>query len=304
MWVLSDSATGYVYKFKIYTGKEDDISHGLAYSVVTGLMSELKRKGYHLYMDNYYTSPKLVKDLFEDGIYSSGTVRSNRKHFPPELKPKKGQSMVRGDMEVLYHDYITAVHWMDKRDVLMLSTIYQDETVNVDRRSGHSMLSVSCPKIVQDYNAHMGGVDVADQHMMYYSCGRKIMKYWRRITWRLLDQVVLNSHILYNNIQQSKCKSSVSQKEFRIMLSYALAAPLQYQLQSVGRPPKDRSLNRLKGKHFPSKKHPRKRCIVCSKKRTPEGKYKDTKTNSYCDKCNVYVCTGQCFRCYHTMLKY
>ena len=71
----------------------------------------------------------------------------------------------------------------------MLSTIYQYETVNVDRRSGHSMVAVSCPRIVQDYNAHMGGVDAADQHMVYYTCGRKSMKYWRRITWRLLDQV-------------------------------------------------------------------------------------------------------------------
>ena len=61
------------------------------------------------------------------------------------------------------------------------------------------------------------------------------MKYWRRITWRLLDKIVLNSHILYNQIQQKKCKPSVSQKEFRIMLAYALAAPLQYERQSIGR---------------------------------------------------------------------
>ena len=38
----------------IYTGKDDDISHGLAYSVVTELMSDLKNKGHFLYMDNYY----------------------------------------------------------------------------------------------------------------------------------------------------------------------------------------------------------------------------------------------------------
>ncbi len=82
----------------------------------------------------------------------------------------------------------------------MLSAIFQDETTMVDRRSGHSVLSVTCPKIVQDYNAFMGGADAADQPMMYYSCGRRGMKYWRRITWRLLDQVVLNSHVLYNLI--------------------------------------------------------------------------------------------------------
>ncbi len=86
-------------------------------------------------------------------------------------------------MKVLYHDSITAVRWFDKRVVTMLSAIFQDETTMVDRQSGHSVLSVTCPKIVQDYNAFMGGVDAADLHMMYNSCGSKGMKDWRRITW-------------------------------------------------------------------------------------------------------------------------
>ena len=57
-------------------------------------------------------------------------------------------------MEVLYHDCIIAVHWYDKRDIFMLSTIYQDLKVQVDRHFGHSILSVSCPIIVKDYDTH------------------------------------------------------------------------------------------------------------------------------------------------------
>ncbi len=185
----------------------------------------------------------------------------------------------------------------------MLSTIFQDETTIVDRRSGHSVLSVTSPKIVQDYNAIMGGVDAADQHMMYYSCGRRGMKYWRRITWRLLDQVVLNSHVLYNLIQTQRCKTRISQKEYRITLCYALSAPMHLMVRGPGRSPRVR-LDRLKGKHFATNKQPRKRCMVCSKKKTPACKVKDTKTSSYCSKCDVYLCKGQCFKRFHTLVKY
>ncbi len=59
-------------------------------------------------MESYYTS-QLVKDLFEDGIHSSRTVRNNLKHFPSELRRKNGQNMVRENMEVLNDDHITAV---------------------------------------------------------------------------------------------------------------------------------------------------------------------------------------------------
>lgn len=137
-------------------------------------------------MDNFYSSTQLFCDLLNDGTYCSGTVRSNLKNFPAELKREKGDKSSRGDIKALFCELITTVHWFDRKDVLMLSTIFPDETVHVDHRSGHIVLSVPCPKIVQDYNAYMGGVDAADEHMMYYSCGRRGMKYWRRITWRIL----------------------------------------------------------------------------------------------------------------------
>ena len=60
-WVLADAA-GYVWDWKLYTGKEDDslTSLGLAHWVVLDLLDDdrLKNKGYHVYMDNFYTSPR------------------------------------------------------------------------------------------------------------------------------------------------------------------------------------------------------------------------------------------------------
>ncbi len=40
--------------------------------------------------------------------------------------------------------------------------MYQDETVSVDRCSGHLVILNILSQAVQDYNAHMGGVDDTD----------------------------------------------------------------------------------------------------------------------------------------------
>ena len=95
-------------------------------------------------------------------------------HYP-DLKPGNETKLKRGESNILYHGSATAVRWFDKRDVLMLSTIFKNEENPIDCVSRHSVLSVLCPMIAQDYNTFMGGVAVVDQHMVhvYYSCGRK-----------------------------------------------------------------------------------------------------------------------------------
>ena len=58
-WALADAHTGYIYKIKCYTGRQanaDKIGKfGLGYDVVCDLTSGMDNKGYHLYIDNYYT---------------------------------------------------------------------------------------------------------------------------------------------------------------------------------------------------------------------------------------------------------
>lgn len=82
VWVLAEAKTGYIYNFEVYTGKHEVPENGLAYGVVFRLMNDLLESGRVLYVDNFYTSPHLFEDLYERGIFASGTVRTNRKNFP------------------------------------------------------------------------------------------------------------------------------------------------------------------------------------------------------------------------------
>ena len=53
------------------------------------------------------------------------------------------------------------------------------------------------PKVVDDYNRSMNGVDKADQYTVYYSFIRKSRKWWRKLFFWLFEVTIVNSYILY-----------------------------------------------------------------------------------------------------------
>ena len=88
-----DASNGYVSAFQVYTGKSGDTTeHGLGGRVVKDLTVDLKDTHRHVYFNNYFSSVDLLLDLFRNGLYGCGTLRTNRKGFPPQLKTaaKKG----------------------------------------------------------------------------------------------------------------------------------------------------------------------------------------------------------------------
>ena len=86
VWVLGDSTNGYFSRFDVYTGRQENREVGLGEHVVKKLTDNIKHKNHHVYVDNFFTSAKLLKDLERDGIYGCGTARKNRRGFPPSLK--------------------------------------------------------------------------------------------------------------------------------------------------------------------------------------------------------------------------
>lgn len=304
VWVCAEANTGYVYRFEIYTGKSELSPNGLAYDVVMRLLEGLLDSGRTLYCDNFYTGPILFADLYTCATYATGTCRSNRKEFPSEVvheNLQKGGSIFR------YHGPLTACKWVDKRDVYVLSTLMRSETEQVERRGGNGEKeTVTKPTIVTDYNRHMGGVDLADQCMVYYAVGRKSMKWYKRIFWRLIEQTIVNAYILFKQIRGINPKQ-YPQKLFRMDLAHALTTAAIRNRIGQGRPSLAVNFVRLQGKHFGRIHEDRRgRCVVCAYKR--KGPYskkrKDKKTKNYCSKCSVFLCHGTCFQRFHTLFKY
>jgi len=57
--------------------------------------------------------------------------------------------------------------------------------------------TIQIPKIINDYSNFMGGVDVVDQHLVYYAIGHRGVKWWRRIFYRLLEMAIVNAYTVY-----------------------------------------------------------------------------------------------------------
>ena len=104
-WALADSNLGYIWNWKLYCGKEDEQGREpLGERVAVGLLTVLENKGYHVYFDNFYTSPALCNRLLTLGFGSCGTVRLDRRGIPVTFKqatPGKGDIVTYRDGHVL-----------------------------------------------------------------------------------------------------------------------------------------------------------------------------------------------------------
>ena len=178
VWVLAEAKTGYVLGFQIYTGAslttEEYASKGVSYRVVMDLMEPYQGKGHKLFMDNFYTSPILVYDLHKKGTFSTGTMCTNHKHFPIELKvDKKANKNILeiGNFRLATFEELTLVLWHDCHDVYVLSSMHSRsvETILKRPKGSKEKVPTPCPSSVCDYNQFMDGIDLADQHLSYYS---------------------------------------------------------------------------------------------------------------------------------------
>ena len=161
--------------------------------------------------------------------------------------------------------------------------------------------AIPCPVAIIDYNNYMGGVDLIDQHLSYYSLTtRRTFKWWKKIFWRFVDISIVNSWIIFR--QNFPDTSIKSHREFRIKLAEELVQPL---LDLRANPVNLVGEKRLVEKHFAYKSPKRGRCSVCSHKIVASTKKrKDTKTQNFCKKCGVFLCVGTCFEAYHTHTTY
>ncbi|XP_033730162.1 piggyBac transposable element-derived protein 4-like isoform X1 [Pecten maximus] len=180
LWILADTQTGYTYNFYVYLGKKRseiiDKGKGLAYNVVFKLISPLLNQGYHLFVDNFYTSLNLIKDLLAKSTYLIGAVHKNSTAMPLCFKTSVDQwekATSRGDFRWHRQDGYVTVQWKDCRTVTIVSPIHKGSDVTscvrtVKHRTGFKKTNVSQPVVVNSYNQGMLGVDKSNQYVTQF----------------------------------------------------------------------------------------------------------------------------------------
>ena len=302
VWVRADPSNGYVNEFDIYTGKssQEPAEGSLGERVVKKLRQRLYGKNHHVYMDNYFSSPKLFADLLHNGVYCCGTVRLNRKDMPPAIQRKQ---LVRkqGDFAIFQKGALTATAWKNKKQVNFLATNCDPtevDTVQRRQKDGSSVDTV-CPVVCKQYSAHMFGVDRADQMRMQYSTCRKAVKWWKYIFWFLFDVCVCNAFVCMRESPNHKLTTRMgklkprTQTDFRMKLSEQMIGSFRGRRKRKSLPTPD-----LAGfAHWPVKVSKRGRC-----KRCYDQKHRHEVTMK-CEQCQIYRCIdNDCFKKHHTEL--
>lgn len=303
LWVLADSNSGYTVQFSVYTGKRETPSvNGLAFDVVTSLCEMYFDQGYTLFMDNFYTSTSLFLHLLERKTLACGTTRKDRRTFPAELKDSTWEKKAkRGDVRWLRHQGVLYLQWKDRRAVHMMSTAHTANShVTATRKlkvAGQwKKVPIRKPRLVEEYNAGMLGVDRSDQLIASYNVLMKCVRWWKTLFFHCIDIAVVNSFILFEahrrehpEIPELHRAPRYDQLAFRMELVKQL---LGIEATGFGSAPPPRE-----SAHKPKVMETRRNCKLCYASRKVEHK-----TSVFCETCGVYLCfiaTRDCFGEWH-----
>lgn len=307
LFVLADVRNGYTVDFSIYTGKSDVSSqHGLAYDVVMSLMKpEYLGSGFHIYMDSFYSSPKLFRALHEKTFAACGAYKRDCKDFPQTGENALTKKSERGSIRWIRDGPIVYVKWMDKKEVSVCSTIHpahSGKTVQrrVKQQDGSwAKVSVPCPTPVREYNEHMGGTDLSDQFIQYYSAQHKTMRWYRCLFYHFVDVATTNSYVIHKELCMAWQTKPLSRRAFmEALIAELCGKPLQ---KASPRGPKGHlpvAIADIRAAG-PSRKATlgRRSCVYC----LSQGKRKVTPWK--CRECDVCLCLQldrNCFEVWHS----
>ncbi|XP_045467968.1 piggyBac transposable element-derived protein 4-like [Harmonia axyridis] len=316
---------GYTYDLRIYAGK--NISTGVTaqngkghtYNICMDLLKDLKHEGRILYIDNFYTSVQLCRDLLQSHTYVCGTLRSNRKGNPKTVCTKK---LKRGEVYGQQNqDGIRVLKWVDKRPVLMISSVPAHAACLVPtgrkNRNGDDIVK---PHAIIAYNKAKKGVDVSDQMSSYYTCLRKSLKWYKKVIFEImLGTCIVNAWVLHNNYNKGGKKMDMLR--FRENVIHGLLnqgdATTSADIQGGGDGPMNENLEHSRkrkrsksqhkiGKYEGSARKNRRRCSACYKRiqqemGSKEARVKAKKVLTYCVDCDEKPTL--CISCFNELHK-
>ena len=165
------------------------------------LMQKYLQKGFHLFIDNYYTSVSLATYLLQNGTYIIRTIRDTRKHFPVELKT---MTLKKGETAFYQHNGLVAIKYRAMKDrttgktkvVYVLSTAHATAIGHTNKRVKDGNVNQK-PTCINVYNHSMGGVDMMDQQLEDIDVLRMSYKWYKKLFLGFVMQCALSAQKLY-----------------------------------------------------------------------------------------------------------
>ncbi|XP_014614648.1 PREDICTED: piggyBac transposable element-derived protein 4-like [Polistes canadensis] len=264
---VCDSQSRYIHNFNIYIGKDKTATGSAGRNVVFNLLkeSQLLHKGYCLFIDNWYSSPKLFRELYKMKTNVCGTVRINRKEMPRELK---SHVLQQGEATIFTTKEMVAIKWKDKKDVVMLTTMHDLSFVEAGKQNRYTGQKTLNPTAVVDYNQYMGGVDVGDQMLSKFHTVRRCKKAYKKMFFYFIDMMLLNTYVIFKNQKKDRA--------FHVFKQLLAEEIIDKYLPNINvdKASVNDSFTRFTGRHFPVRipaipakgNKTSKRCVLCLSK--------------------------------------
>jgi hypothetical protein len=296
--------------------------------MVRTLALSLPRRYLTIYLDNYFTSVPLFSELRACNFGAVGTTRSHAE-FPRgmvALKDRFGKKLEWNTLIAAVVQDVLCLAWQDNSIVLALSNVHtvdkaEDFTEKARKRPAKTSTNgrivrkvfgdehtkeLLIPRFIDDYNQHMGGVDLANQFREAYETHKPTFRNWWPLFYWLIDVACINAYRLY---QLSASGRLLTHLQFRIqlyckLLGYSERAKLESLRVGLGG-------KRVFNPDFPHIHYWEKRskgtCAWCSYQlrcqkalgRAVEGRAK--RVTFGCIFCKVPLCQeGQCWTRWHS----
>ena len=283
--LLSESLTGYTSKVLLDPGKKKDylLCNNIEYKnerilksekiIFELLDSKYHNKGYHLYIDSWYSSISCIEKLQKYGFCVTGMISDNRIKLVNFLE----KNLEEKETKIFYNPKLhqNLIIHKDKR-ILKLITNFKYNNIDEGRR----------PYAIIDYTDNMHGVDYMNLKTSYYSIGEKCYKWYKYIFSRMVEISLENSRIIFNKVHNKK-KTIF---EFRENVMLQLLENYHKRRKGISNKVflRNKHLVKFSFFHLPVKKNKFEFCKSCDCKIT----------KNFCEDCKVFLCIN-CYKNYH-----
>ncbi|GFO09114.1 PiggyBac transposable element-derived protein 4-like [Plakobranchus ocellatus] len=162
------------------------------------------------YMDSFFSTPGLFKDLLQNQTITCGTINKNRKGLRKDLTDKSLMLLYKKKKGVF------ATCYCNKKDIMLMSTSHTAMTVRTGKRNRHTDEPEEKPEIALGYNKYMEGVDQVDLCLALYSFNQKTLKWWKHAATHLIHLARVQAHILYKKNNNRGNRNTKSLYEFTL----------------------------------------------------------------------------------------
>jgi hypothetical protein len=247
VFALCCAFSAVILAFKVYVGKEDD-ADGTAVGICNELCVDAgltESSGRTLYTDNYCTSVKLAKHMFDEygwtivGTISPTDKKSRADEDIPFLKLSNGarngvkrgwfrEAVIKLRAKSGKDYYIQCTTWRDKKQVCFLSSNEVGSSIGLSVLRHVKEANASARR---DYAKYFNAVDRNDRDSADYSNSIRTNRYYIRIFCWVLDRVVHTCFavVLYcvdfgiaRNEWKKYASKNIGRHDFQIDLGIAL----------------------------------------------------------------------------------